>query len=163
MSDSVPFLLKLMSAIGCGLVAGVFFAFSSFVMTALSRLPAAQGIAAMQSINVVVINVSFMALLFGTAAICLAVGVWSAVTWHRPGSAIALTGVAIYLVGTIGTTIALNVPRNDQLAQVDPTHPASEVIWETYLHEWTRANHLRTAAALGAAVLLTLSLTRGAD
>ncbi len=35
----------------CGLVAGVFFAFSTFVMSGLARLPPADGIRAMQSIN----------------------------------------------------------------------------------------------------------------
>src|SRR5258705_6992637 len=44
------------TALGAGLVAGVFFAFSSFVMAALARLPPAQAIAAMQSINVTVVN-----------------------------------------------------------------------------------------------------------
>ena len=39
--------LTLIAAIGCGLVAGVFFAFSSFVMKALARLQPAQGVAAM--------------------------------------------------------------------------------------------------------------------
>ena len=37
---------------GSALVAGVFFAFSSFVMKVLARVPSAEGIAAMQSINV---------------------------------------------------------------------------------------------------------------
>jgi uncharacterized membrane protein len=41
----------LFAALGSGLVGGVFFAFSTFVMRALARVPAAQGIAAMQSIN----------------------------------------------------------------------------------------------------------------
>ena len=51
MSDLVV-ALTLVTALGCGLNAGVFFAFSGFVMNGLRRLPAAQGIAAMQSINV---------------------------------------------------------------------------------------------------------------
>jgi hypothetical protein len=38
---------------------GVFFAFSSFVMAALRRLPAAQGIAAMQSIHVTAVTPVF--------------------------------------------------------------------------------------------------------
>jgi uncharacterized membrane protein len=46
------FILKLLTALGCGLIAGVFFAFSVFVMSALARLQPAQGIAAMQSINI---------------------------------------------------------------------------------------------------------------
>ncbi len=46
------FALKSISVIGCALlIARVFFAFSTFVMNALSRLPPAQGIAAMQLIG----------------------------------------------------------------------------------------------------------------
>jgi uncharacterized membrane protein len=40
------FALKLFTALGCGLVAGVFFAFSTFVMNALARLQPREGIAA---------------------------------------------------------------------------------------------------------------------
>lgn len=47
----LAYAVTLIAALGCGLVAGVFFAFSSFVMPALKRLPPAQGISAMQSIN----------------------------------------------------------------------------------------------------------------
>ncbi len=65
------FALKLFSALGCGLIAGVFFAFSSFVMNALARFQPAQGIAAMQSINITVSNPLFMAAFLGTAAACI--------------------------------------------------------------------------------------------
>ncbi len=51
MIDNLLFALTFVSALGCGLMAGVFFAFSAFVMHALARLPPAQGIAAMQSIG----------------------------------------------------------------------------------------------------------------
>jgi len=54
--DDLLFALTLCAALGCGLMAGVFFAFSSFVMNALARLTPGEGIAAMQSINVAVIN-----------------------------------------------------------------------------------------------------------
>jgi uncharacterized membrane protein len=65
------FILKLIATLGCGLVAGVFFAFSTFVMSALARLQSKEGIAAMQAINITVINPWFMIALFGTAAACL--------------------------------------------------------------------------------------------
>ena len=55
MIDRFLFALTLFSALGCGLVAGIFFAFSTFVMKALTHLLPGQGIAAMQSINVAVI------------------------------------------------------------------------------------------------------------
>jgi uncharacterized membrane protein len=50
--SGAPELITLLAALGCGMTAGVWFAFSAFVMSALDRLPAAQGMAAMQSINV---------------------------------------------------------------------------------------------------------------
>src|SRR6185436_10873289 len=40
--------LTIGTAVGSGLVGGVLFGFSTFVMRALDRLPAAQGLAAMQ-------------------------------------------------------------------------------------------------------------------
>ena len=67
MSDAL-FALTLVTALGCGLNAGVFFAFSTFVMAGLRRLPAPQAIAAMQSINVTRRTPAFMTALLGTGA-----------------------------------------------------------------------------------------------
>ncbi len=47
----MSFGLTFAAAIGSGLMAGLFFVFSVTVMTALGKLPAPAGIAAMQSIN----------------------------------------------------------------------------------------------------------------
>ena len=68
MIDGFARVLTLIWAVGAGLVASIFFAFSTFVMKALNRLPPAQGIAAMQFINVTVINPLFMTAFFGTRA-----------------------------------------------------------------------------------------------
>lgn len=156
--------LTLLSALGSGLMAGIFFAFSAFVMRALARLPPAQGIAAMQSINVTVINPLFMTAFLGTAVGCVAVTVSSLLTWHKPGSAYLLVGSLVYLAGTLFVTIVFNVPRNDAPASVDPASAAGASLWAGYLPSWTAWNHLRAAAALAAAGLLTigLCLTRNA-
>jgi len=50
--DGVLLIMTLVAALGCGLMAGLFYAFSVSVMKALARLPSAAGIAAMQFINV---------------------------------------------------------------------------------------------------------------
>ena len=68
--DRFLFALTLVAALGCGLIAGVFFAFSSFVMKALARLQPAQGVGAMQAINVAAVTPAFMAALFGIAVAC---------------------------------------------------------------------------------------------
>ena len=77
------------------------------------KLPPAQGIAAMQSINVVVINPWFLAVFFGTAAACvLAFIIQSLVRWRASSAApFLLGGGVLYLVGTVVVTMALNVPR----------------------------------------------------
>ncbi len=64
--------LTFVAALGSALMAGMFFVFSSFMMEALERTPATQRIATMQSINVAVLNRSFLGTFFGTAIVCVA-------------------------------------------------------------------------------------------
>jgi uncharacterized membrane protein len=160
MIDNLLFALTFVSALGCGLMAGVFFAFSAFVMNALARLPPAQGIAAMQSINVAVINPLFMAVFLGTAAACALLAVASLLRWHKPGASYLLAGGLLYLAGTFLVTIVCNVPRNDALAAVDPASADGASRWAGYIASWTAWNHVRTAAALAAAVSHTIALGR---
>ncbi len=152
------FPLKLFSALGCGLIAGVFFAFSTFVLSALARLKPAQGITAMQSINITVINGLFMTVFLGTAVACILLTVFSLLNWHQPGAAYLLIGSLLYLVGTLGVTIVFNVPLNEALAKVAPDSTEGASLWVSYLANWTAWNHFRTAAALGAAALFIIAL-----
>ena len=137
------------------LIAGVFFAFSSFVMKALARLPAPQGIAAMQSINVLAVTPVFMTALFGTAAACLVLAVSALSAWPRPGAGYLLIGSLLYVIGTTLVTILFNVPRNNALAAVNPSSTDGAVFWTNYVSTWTVWNHVRTAAAIVAAAILT--------
>jgi len=153
-------LLTFLAALGSGLVAGIFFAFSNFVMKALARVPPAQGIAAMQSINVVVLNWWFFAVFFGTAVCCLALAITSLFRWQKPGGGYLLVGSLLYLIGTILVTIACNVPLNDALAAVDPSSAAAGGVWSNYLKNWTAWNHVRAVAALLAAGSFTIAFCR---
>jgi uncharacterized membrane protein len=150
----------LFAAIGCGLIAGVFFAFSTFVMKALAQQPPAQGIAAMQSINITVINPLFMTAFLGTGAACFFLAISSLLKWHQPGAAYLLIGSLLYLVGTFGVTIAFNVPLNDALAIAKPDSTEGANLWASYLVNWTIWNHIRTVAALAAAVVLTIAFSK---
>ena len=156
------FALKLVAALGCGLMAGVFFAFSSFIMNALGRLQPAQGIAAMQSINITVINPLFMATLFGTAVVCIVLAISAVLRWQQPGAAYVLAGSLLYLIGTIGVTAAFNVPLNNALANVEPSSAEAASVWANYLTNWTLWNHIRGAAALAAVASFTLALCQRA-
>src|SRR4030095_15780948 len=110
MIDKLISILTFSSGLGCGVSGGVFFAFSAFVMKALARLPSAHGIAAMQSINIVVLNPLFFTVFFGTAAICVACALRSLFVWQTTGAIFPLVGSLLYLVGTILVTIVFNVP-----------------------------------------------------
>jgi uncharacterized membrane protein len=158
MIDRLLVALMFISALGCGLAAGIFYAFSSLVMKALARIPAPQGIAAMQSVNLSVINPWFLAAFFGPAVLCGVLAVFVPFRWHRPGTLFILLGSLFYLVGTMYVTFAFNVPLNDTLATVDPASADGATQWASYLTTWTNWNHVRTGAALMAAVSFTVAL-----
>src|SRR5918998_6962426 len=156
--DSFLFALTLVTALGCALNAGVFFAFSSFVMKALAQLHPAQGVAAMQAINVAAVTPAFMAALFGTALACGALAVWALLAWDERFAPYLLVGSALYLAGTILLTIVYHVPRNETLATMEPRSADAESYWRRYLSGWTAWNHVRAAAALAAAIAFTIAL-----
>jgi uncharacterized membrane protein len=152
--------LLVVTALGSGLMAGVFFAFSGFVMAGLDRLPAAQGVAAMQSINRTAVRPPLMVLLVGTAALCVAVGVWAVSSWGDRRAVLALAGGALYLVGAVGVTRAANVPLNDELDRIDAHSPDAAGEWDHYFGAWMAWNHVRGVLTLAAATLLTIALVR---
>ncbi|MBA2948269.1 anthrone oxygenase family protein [Streptomyces himalayensis] len=153
------FVLTLLGALACGLVAGVFVAFSTFVMKGLAALPPAQGIAAMKAINVTAVRPAFMVLFIGAAGLCAVLAVVTVVLWPDEGTVELLLGCALYLAGTFGVTIAANVPRNDALAKLDPEAAESADYWRTYVAEWTMWNHIRSVASLAASASFVLALT----
>jgi uncharacterized membrane protein len=145
------YVLTFVAALGCGLNAGVFFAFSSFVMKALGRIPSPEGIAAMQSINVEAPTAWFMAAFLGTAATCVVLVVASLFELGESYGVFLLVGGGLYLVGAIGLTFGYHIPRNDALATEDPNSEHASRHWAQYVSQWTAWNHVRTAASLAAA------------
>jgi uncharacterized membrane protein len=158
MSGGITFALTLLAALGSGLVGGVFFAFSGFVMRALARLRPVQGIAAMQSINVVAVTPPLMIALFGTALACVPLVVFSLPKWREPVAMLRLAGGGLYLVGTVLVTIVRNVPMNNTLARVDPESTEGATQWAQYIPGWTAWNTVRAVAAIAAAAMLSLAL-----
>jgi uncharacterized membrane protein len=47
------------------------------------------------------------------------------------------------------------------LARIEPMSADAPDAWARYVAEWTRGNHVRTAAGLGAAGILTVALGVG--
>ena len=151
-------IVTFVSALGAGLIGGAFFAFSSFVMGALARLPAPHGIAAMQSISIVVINPVFLGVMFGTGAACIGLIAAAVLRWQTPGAAYLLSGGLVYLIGCILVTMVCNVPRNNALAALDPNTVEAATLWSNYVPAWTAWNHVRMAASVVASALFILAL-----
>ncbi len=154
-------ILTFAAVLGSGLVAGIFFAFSTFVMRALGQLPENQGIAAMKAINVTVLNPWFFLAFFGTGVVCLTVAFLTLGSAAGTLRAYLLAGCALHLVGCIVVTMAFNVPLNNRLASTDPDSSGTDALWADYLSRWTRWNHVRTAAPLAAAGFFAMALRGG--
>jgi uncharacterized membrane protein len=160
MLDPYLFSLTFTAAFGCGLIAGVFFAFSTFVMPALARLQPDRGIVAMQSINITAINPLFMLALFGTAIACLFTLISSLLHWQQSGTIYLSIGSLLYLVGAILVTMLGNVPLNNALAKVEPDSIEGATLWAEYLTDWTFWNHVRTLASLAASATFIFALPK---
>ena len=114
--DRVLFVLVCLAALGSAIVGGIFYGFSSFVMRALGRIPPEQGVAAMNSINVVVINPSFMIVFMGTALVCLVLAASSIFWWQAGSSKLVLAAALLYFAGSLGLTMVVNQLMNLRLA-----------------------------------------------
>jgi len=146
MSPSVLFVAGL--AVSSAMLSGLLFVFSNFAMKAFSSLPAASGVAAMQSINRHILNPGFFGLFAGTAAGCLLVLIVALRHWQHPASLWIAAGAVLCLVGCYVVTAGINVPLNHQLDRVDPASPEAAQAWKDYIGRWQPWNHVRTYALL---------------
>jgi len=117
------------------------------------------GIAAMQSINVVVINPWFMGAFLGTAVICVLLAGTALFHWQRPASPYLLAGSMFYVLGSLLVTMRFNVPRNNALAIVDAA-ANGPTVWAQFVAEWSVWNHVRSIASLLAASAFTIGITK---
>ncbi|WP_231495523.1 DUF1772 domain-containing protein [Hylemonella gracilis] len=149
-------IIAVAGALASALTAGVFFAFSVFVMRALASMPPAQGILAMQRINITVIHPLFLGVFLGAAPL-LTVAAYRA--WNSPLSyAWLLSAFLVYLLGSVFVTLAFNVPRNNRLAKLEADSPQAAEYWLVYLREWLLWNHVRCVASAVAAVLAIVAV-----
>ena len=156
--NSTLTVLAVGAVVGSGLMGGLLFAFSNFVMRALRALPPESAAAAMREVNVRILNPLFVLLFLGTAVVCVAL-VWLVVRGAAgPAGPWLVAGSVAYLAGPLAVTMAFNVPLNNRLA-VGPI-AAAAAFWPAYATSWTRWNHLRTLLAVVASALLGVGLVR---
>ncbi|QFS81579.1 hypothetical protein FIU97_01855 [Roseivivax sp. THAF40] len=154
------FVLAQFSLLAYALLAGVFLAFSDFIMRALSRTGGTGGIEVMQVINREVFRHVFIPLFIAMAALSLGIAAYgAAVLGDAPGYVMALAGL-IYLIGCFGVTIRGNVPMNEALDRMDLSDAETTDYWRgIYLPRWTFWNTIRSVACAISAVLMLVALT----
>lgn len=146
------------SITGAGLVTGLLFAFSNFVMRSLADLPSDKGMFAMRRINETIINPVFLLLFLGTPLLCMVIAVNSGQKIDEPGSLFLLVGALAYLIGPFGITVLFNVPLNNLLARADMSD--ADDIWPMYQKRWQWWNHIRTYIGVSSVVCLAMGLGR---
>lgn len=141
---------------GAGIVTGLLFAFSNFVMRALAELTDEQGMYAMQQINEKIINPIFLLFFFGTPLFCLLIAIYSVLNLGESQNVLLLAGAVGYIIGPFGITVCFNVPMNNKLAATESAIGAD--VWAKYQVNWQRWNHVRTYIGLVSIVLLGLGI-----
>ncbi len=156
--DQTLVALTLFAALATWVLAGTYFTFSIVVIQALDRLPASQAVAAMQSINRLILNPFFGLVFGGSAAASVVLAAWSLLRWDGAESASRLAGSLLVLVGSLLVTVTRNVPLNTALGGVEPGTTTADQLWARIVSEWLPWNHVRTIASLAATTLLILAL-----
>lgn len=150
--------LVIVSSVVTGMVGGVFFAFSVFVMRALAELSPAPGIAAMQRINVTVIHPLFLGSFLGAVPLLAAAALVARVAGRSQSFVWLAVSFVIYAVGSVAVTMLFNVPRNNKLATLQSSSPEAAAYWPVYVREWLFWNHVRCIASLVAAASAAFAL-----
>lgn len=148
------------AAFGCALMAGLFFAYSVSVNPGLSRLPDAQYLAAMQSINRAILNPVFLLFFVGTP---LLLGLSTILNFGTGARFWLLLGATLlYVFGTFAVTIGGNVPLNEALDAFSPAEVDAGALQQMrarFEHPWNRLHTIRTfCSALACAFSLAAAL-----
>jgi len=146
-----------LAVVGAGIVTGLLFAFSNFIMRAFAALPNDKGMFTMQRVNEEIINPVFLILFLGTPILCSIILINSFLQFDILNNLQLLLGALAYLIGPFAITVMFNVPLNNQLAKADAS--AADEIWPDYQIKWQRWNHIRTYIGVASMVLLASGLS----
>ena len=143
--------------LSCALVAGVFQAFSDFVMRGLLLAAPASGIESMQHINRTVFRSVFIATFMVLAPVTIVMAIYAWFKLAGPGQMFVIAAAIVYVVTVFLVTALGNVPMNEQLDVMAHGSPEAATYWTTYGRVWTWWNHVRTLGSVVAAACLLLA------
>jgi len=140
-----------------GIMAGIYFSFSVFMMKALNQMPALLAAQVMNEVNDVIVNTLFLPLFFGTTLWLAGLAVWEISQWNPQTSPRVVTGSGLYIIGMFLVTAFGNVPLNNKLKSLENNDVALMEYWDTYHRDWLKLNHLRTITCVITTALLAAS------
>ena len=143
-----PLYFCLFLALWSAVIAGVFSAFSEFVMSALIKTQNPGGIEAMQHINRDVIKTQFVAGIVAIAIFSILFALYGAAVFEGAPRTAILLAAGIYLPGVFMMTMFGNVPMNNRLASLDHNSEEARIYWREYGQKWTRLNHVRAVGSV---------------
>lgn len=162
MSNTLVIALLAVTGLGAGVMTGVYFTFSAFVIKALGDAGPVQAVNAMNHINRVILRSAFMPLFFGSTGFAVLLAVAGVALWSTPAGPWMFAAGVLYCLGMFGCTALFNVPLNNELQSVPGASPAqAEEAWTRYARMWTRWNHVRTLASASACAICLGLLATG--
>ncbi|RKN38616.1 DUF1772 domain-containing protein [Streptomyces hoynatensis] len=153
----------MVSIVGMGLMAGVFFAFDVSIMPGLGRTDDRTYATAMRQFNELIeSNPLFLTAFLGVLATSAAAAFAAHRRAARPTALWAGAATLCYLVVLV-LSFAVNIPLNNELAAIhDPAGAADLSVVGKFKGAWETANILRTVLSTAALAALAEALRRHA-
>jgi uncharacterized membrane protein len=154
-------IILLVTALVTALISGLFYAYSVSVNGGLGRLPDANYLSAMQSINREILNPLFFLSFMGTL---LLLPVCTFMHYSNPPALrfyCLLAATFIYAIGVFGVTVMGNVPLNNMLDGYNIANATAEELSRqraAFEIPWSRLHSVRTLANVAALVLVLVAL-----
>jgi uncharacterized membrane protein len=127
--------------------AGFFWTWSFTVMPGFAAPPPEAAVAAMRAVNANIVGPGFAFVFFGPAVLAALSAALAFVAGLNSVALTALVAAVLYGAGVVGVTFAANIPLNMALAAAPAGPETAAELWSGFAAPWTAWNHLRTAAA----------------
>jgi uncharacterized membrane protein len=127
--------------------AGFFWTWSFTVMPGFAAAPPEAAVAAMRAVNANIVGPGFAFVFFGPAVLAALSAALAFVAGLNSVALAALGAAMLYGAGVVGVTFAANIPLNMALAAAPAGPETAAELWSGFAAPWTAWNHLRTAAA----------------
>jgi uncharacterized membrane protein len=151
--------MTIFTIVGVGVIAGIFFVFSAFIMQVLDDRPPTEAVTTMQAMNHRMENHGlFLTLFTATSLTAVVLAVYALVSMEGQARIWLIVGGVTYAVGGFLITAAYHIPRNEKMNEMDANAADVGTRWSDYLSEWLPAHHIRTVLAIVALFSFAMAL-----